>query len=74
LGIGGCKMIKPGDYVLCRFFNKPDNRFYGDYFRAKVLEVIKPYTYASHANAKFLVDKNGYKIVLHRKEIKKCIT
>lgn len=35
--------IKPGDLVWAQYFNTPEDKFYGDYFQAKVLRVVNPY-------------------------------
>jgi hypothetical protein len=62
-------MIKIGDKVLCRLFNTPEKKFYGDYFHVIIHNIIpekgvKKYT---------AISDDGYEWTLHRKEIKKII-
>lgn len=33
------KKLSVGDKVLCRFFNTPEGKFYGDTFIAKIIKV-----------------------------------
>jgi len=58
--------LQIGDTVLCRYYNTPERKFYGDYFQAEILEIKKdnPKSYQVKR-----ID-TGYTIWLHRKEIK----
>ena len=61
-------MIKVGSKVLCRFYNTPERKFYGDYFNGIVLEIKLT------KNKSYLVQRESLPdIWLHRKEIKKEI-
>ena len=31
--------LKIGSKVLCRYFNTPENRFYGEYFTAEIIKI-----------------------------------
>lgn len=57
------KQLTVGDKVTCRYFNKPDGKFYGDYFSVVLLAIDR-------AHDMYEVRReNGYIINVHRKEI-----
>lgn len=69
------KRLKPGATVLCRLFNTPDKRFYGDVFTGTVLNVYNLYS-PSIAGFEKWVDvqrEDGTKITLRRKEVKRIL-
>lgn len=65
-------VIHIGDKVKCRFYNKQENKFYGDYFTGEVIakethrEKRKPYLIKR--------DNNLPDIYLHRNEIIEILT
>ena len=59
--------LKPGMKVECRFFNTPDAKFYGNLFIATVIEKVSGYDL--YPNTRWLVDRDGQRIELKRKEI-----
>jgi len=63
-------MLKIGDKVLCRYFNTPDHKFYGDYFTGIVENMGK-----NNIGEKWyeISKEVGVTTVLHRKEIKKIL-
>jgi hypothetical protein len=66
-------MLKIGDKVLCRYYNTPDRKFYGDYFTGIIESIEK-----NNVGEKFyFVNKElsgiYYQLGLHRKEIKKVL-
>lgn len=67
-------MLKVGDKVLCRLFNVPENKFYGDYFTAEILD-IQPEKYVWYGlDKRIQVKREGsFDIWLDRKEIKRKI-
>lgn len=71
------RKLEVGDRVLCRFFNTPDNEFYGDYLTATIVEIDNHYEFASYYNPTieigYLVkfDEHRPDLWLHRKEIKR---
>ena len=62
--------LKVGDTVICRFFNGPERKFYGDYWRGEIVAIDsskdRPYTVMGFEHFA-LFD-------LTRKEIKRRIT
>ena len=59
------KTLKIGSIVQCRYFNTPENKFYGDLFEAKVI---------NKSVQKWTVKRfDGYVVALHRKEIKRIL-
>lgn len=61
--------LKQGMKVECRFFNTPENRFYGNFFTATVVEKVSGYEL--YPNTRWLVDRDGQYIELKRKEIRR---
>jgi hypothetical protein len=64
-------MLKIGNKVLCRFYNTPDHKFYGDYFTGIILDIDKNEKLEKMYYVK--KDKDEYYVGLHRKEIKKIL-
>jgi len=64
-------MLKIGDKVLCRFYNTPDHKFYGDYFTGIIEDIFTNNT----GEKIYFVNKEQpgvhYQVGLHRKEIKR---
>ena len=64
--------MRTGDLVQCRFYNTPEERFYGDYFLATVMQVLRPMK--DYSKPVLVKRENGYgEIWLHRKEIKHIV-
>jgi len=60
--------LRVGNIVLCRFYNTPAGKFYGEFWRGEIVAIDlssdKPYT----------VSRGGTgTISLHRKEIKRVV-
>lgn len=65
-------MLRVNDRVICRFYNTPEGKFYGDEFEATIRE-IKQVDYPKIKQ--FLVECEKHpEIWLHRKEIKRKIS
>jgi len=63
--------MKTGDKVLCRFYNTPEGKFYGEYWEGEVIAVLsgdKPFLVSQKARNPLLPD-----IRLHRKEIRRIL-
>lgn len=73
------KQLSVGNKVLCRFFNTPDKRFYGDYLVATIIEIDTDHQFSYYWGPKkevgYLVkfDEDRPNLWLHRKEIKRRI-
>ena len=63
--------MKTGDKVLCRFYNMPEAKFYGEYWKGEIVAVF------SGKNKPYLVSRTGLpgkpEYHLHRKEIRRII-
>jgi hypothetical protein len=68
--------LKVGSKVLCRYFNTPDNRFYGESFEAEVLATDNDKTQNYRPARPYLVKRSddGRMITLLRKEIKRVLS
>lgn len=65
---------KVGDMVICKFFNTPDGKFYGDEFEAEILQIgNNPSSYRGDMNKTIKIKKADYPfpIWLQRKEVKR---
>jgi len=60
------KTLKTGSIVQCRYFNTPDNKFYGEYFNAEVI--------GKNADKWTVKRSDGYTVTLNRKEIKHILS
>jgi hypothetical protein len=65
-------MIKIGDTVECRYFNTPEQKFYGEIFQADVVGVI---SHDDSNNNLYIVQRPNFPwtTTLKRKEIKRAI-
>ena len=63
--------MKMGDKVLCRFYNTPEGKFYGDYWEGTIVAVL------SGESKPGLVSRMGLpglpEMRLHRKEIRRIL-
>jgi hypothetical protein len=59
------KTLKIGSIVQCRYFNTPENKFYGELFESEVI--------GKNANKWTVKRSDGYVVSLHRKEIKRIL-
>jgi len=67
--------LNPGVKVLCRYFNTPDNKFYGEYFTAEFIKKqnkLNPEYLPYHPYV--VKNENGSITTLDRKEIKKILS
>ena len=61
--------MKIGDKVLCRFYNTPEGKFYGEYWEGKIVAVLS-------GDKPFLVSPKSIilpDVRLHRKEIRRIL-
>ena len=65
------KELSIGDKVLCRYFNKPEGKFYGETFIAEIIKVHKSFIEPREFTVKR--GATGLVITLWRKEIKRRI-
>lgn len=61
------------DKVLCRLYNTPDGKFYGDYFTAVITAIPTDKSTANARDYEVLRRDTGRRMTLHRKEIKRRI-
>jgi len=65
------RKLEAGDTVLCKYFNTPEGKFYGELFRGIIVEV-HPQGYDEPS---FTIKKdNGIYVKMARKEIKRRIS
>jgi hypothetical protein len=62
--------IKPGSKVICRLFNKPEGKFYGDLFEGEIVGIRMD----DNNNKIYTVNREYGVIDLKRKEIKKVLS
>lgn len=73
------KPLSVGDRVVCRFFNTPDKKFYGDHLTATIIEIDNNHEFSYYwgptIETGYLVkfDEHRPDLWLHRKEIKRRI-
>jgi hypothetical protein len=69
------KTLKIGSVIECRYFNTPDNRFYGEYFTAEFMKKQDSLNPEYLPYRPYVVKKNdGSIITLNRKEIKNILS
>lgn len=76
-------MIKIGDKVLCRFYNTPDEHFYGECWTGIVEDIREHKIYFKYWGNSFWVEGEEYYVIpnhmpvaalwIQRKEIKRII-
>lgn len=69
-------MIKVGDIVECRYFDTPEQKFYGEVFQAEVVEVVHKYEFFDRDTVRYIVKRDNFHrryVVLERKEIKRVV-
>lgn len=73
------RKLEIGDRVVCRFFNTPDKKFYGDYLKATIIGIDNDHEFSSYWQPTIEVgyqvkfDEYRPNLWLHRKEIKRRI-
>jgi len=68
-------MIKIGDTVLCRLYNTPERKFYGELFTGRIAATCETHNDdCSDSEKIYLIRRNNLpEIWLHRKEIKRIV-
>jgi len=73
------KKLSVGDIVECQYYNTPEGKFYGERFRAVIVEIDDHHYFnnTSPDASGYKISKlesGSYKIWLHRKEIKRRLS
>lgn len=72
----GRKRLEVGSRVSCRYFNVPEDRFYGDHFTATVTALRKSTTFLGnpvHYKTVRVKRDDGFELWLWRKEVKRIL-
>jgi hypothetical protein len=68
------RKLQVGDLVECRFFNRPDNKFYGQLWTGELVAISDERGFSTHVKPYIVERDSGLpSIALHRKEIRLII-